>query len=83
MLPALLKNVTPELLTGYVKSNPALVLATLQKFETFQLFGAALTYDQQVVLSNNLHRVNEFLISEEGKEYVCLLVDTFAGFVKK
>ena len=46
-------------------------------------FGNALDVDRQIFLSNNLHCVNSFLISEDGKEYVCILVDAFKDFVEK
>ena len=80
---SLLNQLTPDVIAGLVKSNPALVLNVLQKFDTFKYFGNALDVDRQIFLSNNLHCVNSFLISEDGKEYVCILVDAFKDFAEK
>ena len=80
---SLLNQLTPDVIAGLVKNNPALVLNVLQKFDTFKYFGNALSVEQQIFLSNNLHCVNSFLISEDGKEYVCILIDAFKEFVEK
>lgn len=83
MLPALLKNLTPNILWEAIKTNPELFLHTLQNFESFKLFGAALTQERQIFISNNLHRVNDFLISEDGKVHIAFLIDAFEEFVNK
>lgn len=81
MLADLLKVITPEMLVDAVRKNPVAVLSALQKFDTYVSFGQALTVDQQVCLSMNLNKVNDFLRSEQGKTSLSLLAEEFMKFV--
>lgn len=82
MLADLLKVITPEMLVDAVRRNPVAVLSALQKFDTYVSFGQALTVDQQVCLSMNLTKVNDFLKSEQGKTSLSMLAEEFVDFVK-
>lgn len=81
MLADLLKVITPEMLVDAVRRNPVAVLSALQKFDTYVSFGQALTVDQQVCLSMNLTKVNDFLKSEQGKTSLSMLAEEFVNFV--
>jgi len=82
MLADLLKVISPEMLVDAVRKNPVAVLSALQKFDTYVSFGQALTVDQQVCLSMNLTKVNDFIKSEQGKTSLSLLAEEFMNFVK-
>ena len=79
----LTNQISPEFFVEYIKNHPALIISVLQRFETFKSFGNALDLDRQLILSNNLHRVNSFLLSQEGKDCSCLFVDSLSEFIKK
>jgi hypothetical protein len=83
MLADLLKVITPEMLVQAVRSNPVAVLSALQKFDTYVSFGQALTVDQQVCLSMNLTKVNDFIKSEQGKTSLSMLAEEFVAYVKE
>jgi len=83
MVADLLEVITPEVLVHAVRSNPVAVLSALQKFDTYVSFGQALTVDQQVCLSMNLNKVNDFIKSEQGKNSLSLLAEEFMTFVKE
>ena len=68
------------MLLSAIRSNPTIVLGTLQKFDTFIAFGQALNPEQQLHLSGNLHRVNEFFKSDQGKAALSLLAEEFVSF---
>jgi len=70
------------MLVDAVRKNPVAVLSALQKFDTYVSFGQALTVDQQVCLSMNLNKVNEFLKSEQGKTSLSVLAEEFVAYVK-
>lgn len=83
MLADLLKVITPDMLVDAVRKNPVAVLSALQKFDTYISFGQALTVDQQVCLSMNLNKVNDFIRSEQGKTSLSLLAEEFMSYVKE
>lgn len=81
MLTHLLSVMTPELIIHAIKQNPKVIMDTIQKFDTFKLVGSCLTLDQQLILSNNVGLVNDFLSSSEGRAAVGLWADEFTSFV--
>ena len=83
MLTQLLQVMSPDLIIHAVKQNPKIVIETLQKFDTFKLLGSSLTEQQQIVISNNVALVNDFLRSQEGKTAIGLWADEFSEFVEK
>jgi hypothetical protein len=82
MVNNLLKLITPDILVQYIKANPRLVIDTFNRFEAFNTFTNALSTEQQVSISNNLHRIHEFVKSETGKDMISITVDEFTKFVK-
>lgn len=82
MLDDLLKSISPDTLAHAIKSNPVVVQATLHKFKAYRSFGTAMTNEQQLVLSNNLDKLNDFFKSEEGKQAISIFADEFTKFVK-
>ncbi len=82
MLADLLNIITPDALFHAIKTNPAVVQMALQKFEACRSFGQALSGEQQVAISNNLHRINDYFKSEEGKDLLSILADDFVKFTK-
>ncbi len=82
MLADLLKIITPEALAAAIKSNPAVVQIALQKFEAYNSFGEALTIDQQICISNNLHKLNDFFKSTQGKSALGIIAEEFQRYVK-
>ena len=82
MLSDLLNIITPDALFHAIKTNPTVVQLALQKFEACRSFGEALNKEQQVVISNNLHRVNEYFKSNDGKDLISILADDFVKFTK-
>lgn len=82
MLSDLLNIITPDALFHAIKTNPNVVYVALQKFESCRSFGEALSKEQQVVISNNLHRVNEYFKSNDGKDLISILADDFVKFTK-
>jgi hypothetical protein len=81
MLSDLLNIITPDALYHAIKTNPKVIELALQKFESCRSFGAALTTEQQIVISNNLDKVNDFFKSDQGKELLGILADDFVSFV--
>ena len=81
MLVDLLRIITPEQLTHAIKSNPSVVQAALQKFEAYAAFGNAITIQQQICISNNLNRLNDFFKSDQGKDSLSILADEFVKFI--
>lgn len=82
MLADLLNIITPDALFHAIKTNPAVVQMALQKFEACRSFGEALTQEQQVAISNNLNRINEYFKSDDGKDLIGILADDFVKFTK-
>ena len=82
MLADLLNVITPDALFYAIKNNPVVVQMALQKFEACRSFGNALSQEQQMVISNNLHRVNEYFKSNDGKDLISILADDFVKFTK-
>ncbi len=83
MLNQLLKSMTPELIIHAIKSNPKVVIETIQKFDTFKLLGQALNTEQQIALSKNADNLNAYLSSVQGRESLSNWVDGFNSFVEK
>lgn len=81
MLNQLLSVMTPELIIHAIKSNPKVIVETLQKFDTFKLLGQSLSTEQQVVISNNAILINDFLKSEAGRTAAFLWADEYCKFV--
>lgn len=82
MLADLLKIITPETLAAAIKSNPTVVQLALQKFPAYNSFGDALSNHQQVVISNNLNKMDAFFKSEQGKTSLGLFAEEFVNFVE-
>ena len=82
MLENLLKTVSPELLATVVKNNPALVISTLQRTGIFVTIGQALSNTQQMCISNNINRLEDYFKTKEGKSSLALMANEFAEFVK-
>ncbi len=81
MLSELLRIVTPDAIVAAIKANPAMVLASLQKFETYLALGQAMTMSQQLTLSNNLHKLSDFFKTNSGKVAISSLADEFEKYV--
>lgn len=81
MLNQILQLLTPEMILEAVKSNPGVVINTLQKFDTFKLLGAAITPELQLALSNNLNMINPFLSSDAGRAASKAWVESFSGYL--
>ena len=81
MLEQLIRSMTPEMFGILVKNNPHTFLSILQNFRTFQLFGKLLTEEQQIIISKNLAKTDEFLKSEQGKDSVSIMIEEFCKFV--
>ena len=81
MLSDLIKIITPEALASAIRSNPAVVQSALQKFDAYTAFGQALSNEQQIVISNNLYRLDVFFRTEAGKKALSNLADEFSQFV--
>ncbi len=72
---------TPELIIHAIKSNPKVIVETIQKFDTFKLLGSATSSEQQIILSNNAILINDFLKSDAGRKYTFEWVEKFCEFV--
>ena len=82
MLTDLLRIITPEALAQAIRGNPKVVQAALQKFEAYSSLGQALTVNQQICISNNLDKLNNFFGTEAGKASVSVLAEEFVNYVK-
>jgi|APGre2960657373_1045057.scaffolds.fasta_scaffold57505_2 hypothetical protein len=82
MLADLLKIITPETLSHALRSNPKVVIDALSKLETYKSFGEALSVDQQVCVSKNIEKLNDFFKSDSGKIAVSILAEEFTKFVE-
>lgn len=82
MLEDILKSVSPDTLAHVIKANPAVVVAALHNFKAFRSFGQAMTTEQQLILSSNTDKLNDFFKSEEGKLAISIFADEFTKFVK-
>lgn len=82
MLADLLRIITPDTLAAAIKSNPTVIQLALQKFDAYNSFGNALSNNQQLVISNNLNKVDAFFKSEQGKTSLGLLAEEFVDFVE-
>ena len=82
MLTDLLNIITPEVLFYAIKTNPEAFKNAIQKSDVYASFGNALSQEQQIVISNNLHRINDYFKSEDGKELLSILADDFVKFTK-
>jgi hypothetical protein len=83
MLTQLLNIVTPEALASAVRSNPKVVQASLRKFSTYVAFGDALSSNQQIVVSNNLDKLESFFKDDVGKRAAVTFVGEFCTFVSQ
>lgn len=78
----ILKNATSEQLLQLLKSNQEIVQLVLHKIDAYKSFGDALNNEQQIYVSNNLNKVNEFFKSKVGKDSISILADEFVRFCK-
>lgn len=83
MIEGLLKALTPEMVVHAVRTNQSLVMDTLHKFDEYKSFGRALNTDQQICISNNLDKVNEFFLSYDGQATIRMLAEEFVKFCSK
>lgn len=81
MLADLLDIIAPDALATAFKDNPVVIMNALSKLETYRSFGSLLTEQQQICISNNLNKLNDFFKSENGKEAVSILAEEFVNFI--
>jgi hypothetical protein len=82
MIESLLKSVSPEVLAAVVKSNPDIVIAMLQRTGLFTTIGQALNTNQQICISTNISRIEDYFKTREGKSSLSMMANEFAEFVK-
>lgn len=82
MLDNLLKSVSPEVLASVIKSNPDIVIATLQRTGIFVTIGQALSNTQQMCISANINKLEDYFKTREGRSSLSLMANEFAEFVK-
>ena len=82
MLENLLKSVSPEVLATVIHNNPALVISTLQRTGVFVTIGQALSNAQQMCVSNNIDKLEEYFKTKEGRSSLSLMANEFAEFIK-
>ena len=82
MLDSLLKSVSPEVLATVIKNNPDIVIATLQRTGIFVTIGQALSNTQQMCISANINKLEDYFKTKEGKSSLSLMANEFAAFVK-
>jgi len=83
MLAELLKALTPEMLVHAIKTNQVPIMMALQKFDAYNSFGAALSVEQQMCISSNLPKINDFFLSKDGKDALSILAEGFMTFCSK
>lgn len=83
MLDQLLKMVTPDQIFLAIKNNPTVIPLVLQKSEAYLALGKALTNNQQIVISNNLDKISEFLETDTAKDYIAIVAEDFCKFCTK
>ena len=83
MLADLLQNVTPEQLLHALRTNQTVVQMALHKIDAYKSFGDALTPEQQLYISSNLNKLDEFFMSQTGKDSISILAEEFVKFCKK
>lgn len=82
MLDSLLKSVSPEVLATVIKNNPDIVISTLQRTGIFVTIGQALSNTQQLCISANIGKLEDYFRTKEGKSSLSLMANEFAEFVK-
>jgi hypothetical protein len=82
MLENLLKSVSPEVLATVIRNNPDIVISTLQRTGVFMTIGAALSNTQQLCVSNNYSKLDEYFKTKEGKSSLSMMANEFAEFLK-
>lgn len=82
MLENLLKSVSPDVLATVIRNNPALVISTLQRTGVFVTIGQALSNTQQLCISNNIGKLEEYFKTKEGKSSLSMMANEFAEFIK-
>lgn len=82
MLDNLLRSVSPEVLANLIKNNPEIVIATLQRTGIFVTIGQALTNSQQMCISANINKLDDYFKTKEGQSSLALMADEFTDFVK-
>ncbi len=80
MLDDLLKSISPDVLAHAIQSNQLVVMATLQKFKAYRSFGEALSHAQQINLSKNLNKLNDFFKTDLGKEAISIFGEAFEDY---
>ena len=82
MLENLLKSVSPDVLATVIRNNPAIVISTLQRTGVFVTIGQALSNTQQMCISNNINRLEDYFKTKEGKSSLSMMANEFAEFIK-
>ena len=82
MLDNLLKSVSPDVLATVIRNNPDIVISTLQRTGVFMTIGQALSNTQQLCVSNNYSKLNEYFKTKEGKSSLSMMANEFAEFLK-
>jgi hypothetical protein len=83
MFSTLLNQIKPEVIAQTIRENPKVVQTILQKFDCYKTFGQSLTLDQQVCLSKNLHKLDGFFKTEQGKHAISNLMTEFTSYTQK
>ena len=82
MLDNLLKSVSPDVLATVIRNNPDIVISTLQRTGVFMTIGQALSNTQQLCVSNNYGKLNEYFKTKEGRSSLSMMANEFAEFLK-
>lgn len=83
MLDQILKMVTPDQIIAAIKNNPTIMPLVLQRSEAYLALGKALTTNQQLIISNNLNKLAEFLGTDIAKDYIAIFAEDFCEFCAK
>lgn len=83
MLDQLLRMVTPDQILSAIKNNPTVIPLVLQRSETYLALGKALTNNQQIIISNNIDKLKDFMETEEAKDYISIIAEDFCKFCTK
>lgn len=83
MLDDLLKTISPDVLAHALRANQTVVQATLYKFKAYRSFGEALSTSQQINLSKNLNKLNDYLKTDVGREAIAIFGETFEEYCNK
>lgn len=82
MLDNLLKSISPDVLATVIRNNPAIVISTLQRTGIFVTIGQALSNTQQLCVSNNFQKLEEYFKTKEGRSSLSMMANEFSEFIK-